>query len=35
MAKLLLVEDNEVNRDCIARLLTTRGYEVLVARDGL
>ena len=35
MPKLLLVEDNEVNRDCIARLLTTRGYEVLVARDGL
>ena len=35
MAKLLLVEDNEVNRDCIARLLTTRGYEVVTAKDGI
>jgi len=34
MAKILVVEDNEVNRDMLSRRLTRRGYEVLVAVDG-
>jgi CheY-like chemotaxis protein len=34
MAKILLVEDNEMNRDMLARRLERRGYEVLVAVDG-
>lgn len=34
MAKILLVEDNEMNRDMLARRLTRRGYEVVVAVDG-
>lgn len=34
MKKLLLVEDNEMNRDMLSRRLTRRGYEVLVATDG-
>lgn len=34
MAKLLLVEDNEMNRDMLARRLKRRGYEVVVAVDG-
>jgi two-component system cell cycle response regulator DivK len=32
--KLLLVEDNEMNRDMLSRRLERRGYEVLVAEDG-
>ena len=32
--KILLVEDNEMNRDMLARRLARRGYEVLVAVDG-
>jgi CheY-like chemotaxis protein len=35
MAKILLVEDNEMNRDMLSRRLTRRGYEVLVAEDGV
>jgi CheY-like chemotaxis protein len=35
MAKILLVEDNEENRDALARRLQRRGYEVLTADDGL
>lgn len=35
MAKVLLVEDDEMNRDMIARQLTWEGYEVIAARDGL
>ena len=34
MAKILLVEDNEMNRDMLSRRLQRRGYEVLVAVDG-
>jgi CheY-like chemotaxis protein len=35
MNKILLVEDNEMNRDMLARRLQKRGYEVLLAIDGL
>jgi two-component system, cell cycle response regulator DivK len=34
MAKILLVEDNEMNRDMLSRRLERRGHEVLVAVDG-
>ena len=34
MTRLLLVEDNELNRDMLARRLTRRGFEVLLAIDG-
>ena len=34
MTKILLVEDNEMNRDCLSRLLMRRGYEVVCAEDG-
>ena len=34
MARLLLVEDNEMNRDMLSRRLERRGYEVIVAVDG-
>ncbi len=34
MAKILLVEDNEMNRDMLSRRLRRRGYEVEVAVDG-
>jgi len=34
MAKILLVEDNEMNRDLLSRRLERRGYQVLVAEDG-
>ena len=34
MAKILLVEDNEMNRDMLSRRLTKRGYEVVIAVDG-
>jgi CheY-like chemotaxis protein len=34
MAKLLLVEDNEMNRDMLSRRLLRRGYEVAIAVDG-
>ena len=33
MAKILLVEDNEMNRDMLSRRLERRGYEVIVAVD--
>src|ERR1700722_18245546 len=32
--KILLVEDNELNRDMLSRRLARRGYEILVAVDG-
>jgi two-component system, cell cycle response regulator DivK len=32
--RILLVEDEEMNRDSLARLLRRRGYEVLIAVDG-
>ena len=34
MAKILLVEDNEMNRDMLTRRLERRGYEVAIAVDG-
>lgn len=34
MPRLLLVEDNEMNRDMLSRRLLKRGYEVLLAEDG-
>ncbi|HEV8376571.1 MAG TPA: response regulator [Candidatus Polarisedimenticolia bacterium] len=33
-AKILLVEDNEMNRDMLSRRLKSRGYQVVVAHDG-
>jgi two-component system, cell cycle response regulator DivK len=35
MAKVLLVEDNEMNRDILFRRLSRRGYVVVFAVDGL
>ena len=32
--KILLVEDNEMNRDMLSRRLQRRGHEVLIAADG-
>lgn len=32
--RILLVEDNETNRDMLARRLLRRGYEVILAEDG-
>jgi two-component system, cell cycle response regulator DivK len=34
MLKILLVEDNETNRDMLSRRLARRGYEVIIAVDG-
>ena len=34
MAKILLVEDNEMNRDMLSRRLIRRGFEVILAVDG-
>lgn len=34
MPKILLVEDDEMNRDMLSRRLVKRGYEVLIATDG-
>ena len=34
MLKILLVEDNEMNRDMLSRRLERRGYEVSIATDG-
>lgn len=34
MARILLVEDNEMNRDMLSRRLIKRGHEVSVALDG-
>jgi two-component system cell cycle response regulator DivK len=34
MSKLLLVEDNEANRDMLSRRLVRKGYEVVLAMDG-
>jgi two-component system cell cycle response regulator DivK len=34
MPKILLVEDNEMNRDMLSRRLERRGYEVSIATDG-
>jgi CheY-like chemotaxis protein len=34
MTRILLVEDNEMNRDMLSRRLERKGYEVLLAVDG-
>ncbi len=34
MARLLIVEDNEMNRDMLSRRLKRKGYEIEVAVDG-
>jgi CheY-like chemotaxis protein len=34
LAKILLVEDNEMNRDMLSRRLVRKGYEVVLAFDG-
>lgn len=35
VGRILLVEDNEMNRDMLSRRLERRGYEVLLAHDGV
>lgn len=35
MAKILLVEDNEMNWDMLSRRLRRRGYEVVIATNGM
>ena len=35
MKRILIVEDNELNRDVLSRRLKRRGFEVLIAADGL
>ena len=35
MPRILLVEDNELNRDMLSRRLTKRGYDVSIALDGV
>jgi two-component system cell cycle response regulator DivK len=34
MPKILLVEDNELNRDMLSRRLQRRGFEIITAADG-
>jgi two-component system cell cycle response regulator DivK len=34
MPKILIVEDNELNRDMLTRRLERRGYEIVAAADG-
>jgi two-component system cell cycle response regulator DivK len=34
MAKILIVEDNEMNRDMLSRRLARRGYQIVIAVDG-
>jgi CheY-like chemotaxis protein len=34
MAKILIVEDNDMNLDMLSRRLARKGYEIVVARDG-
>ncbi|HYJ78767.1 MAG TPA: response regulator [Longimicrobiaceae bacterium] len=34
MTKILLVEDNEMNRDMLSRRLERKGYQVVLAVDG-
>jgi CheY-like chemotaxis protein len=34
MAKILLVEDNEMNRDMLSRRLARKGFEIDIAMDG-
>lgn len=34
MARILLVEDNEMNRDMLSRRLKRKGFDVIIAVDG-
>ncbi len=34
MVKVLIVEDNEMNRDMLSRRLKRKGYDVIIAVDG-
>ncbi len=34
MTKILLIEDNEMNRDMLSRRLEMKGFEVIIALDG-
>ena len=34
MAKILLVEDNEMNRDMLSRRLTRNGFDIVIAVNG-
>jgi two-component system cell cycle response regulator DivK len=34
MTKILLIEDNEMNRDMLSRRLQRRGYQIVTAADG-
>lgn len=34
MPKILLVEDNEMNRDMLSRRLQRKGYSIVIAQDG-
>jgi CheY-like chemotaxis protein len=34
MARILLVEDNEMNRDMLSRRLSRKGHQVVIAVDG-
>ena len=34
MPKILIVEDDELNRDSLRRLLRRRGFEIVLANDG-
>ena len=34
MAKILIVEDNEMNRDMLSRRLGRKGFDVVIAEDG-
>jgi len=34
VSKILIVEDNEMNRDMLSRRLLRKGYEVIMAEDG-
>jgi CheY-like chemotaxis protein len=35
LRRILIVEDNEMNRDVLSRHLIRRGYEVLIAVNGI
>ena len=34
MSKILILEDNEMNRDMLSRRLERKGYGVVMAEDG-
>ena len=34
MSKILIVEDNEMNRDMLSRRLIRKGFDVVMAEDG-